>query len=80
MSAPTHHHLDDVRHLNVIDPVTFAGLIGRSSDAVYRMIRAGKLPVPVIRLGSRHYVIPVKPVIALLEGEAPAEVEQAAGR
>jgi hypothetical protein len=61
--------LDSIRHQNVIDPVTFAGLIGKSEHAVYRMIRNGEMPVRVIKLGARRYAIPVSDVVRLFEGE-----------
>lgn len=60
------------------DVETAGSVLGMGLWKARALIRDGQFPVPVIRHGSR-YVIPTRPLLALLEVE-PADVDrQAAG-
>lgn len=64
-----------VRALGVRTDVPTAGSIlgGLCKDESYRMVKRGKFPVPVLRVG-RRLVVPVQPILELLglDGEDAA--------
>jgi len=61
-----------VRALGVRTDVPTAGsiLAGLGRDSAYRAAKAGKLGVPVIKVG-RHLVVPVQPILDLLGLDGP---------
>jgi hypothetical protein len=57
---------EEIRALGVtVDVPTFAELVGIGRTKAYELARAGELPVPVLRFGSR-LVVPVAPILKLL--------------
>jgi hypothetical protein len=62
----------DVEALGVRTDVPTAGAIlaGLCRDEAYRMVKRGKFPVPVLRVG-RRLVVPTAPILAALGLDAP---------
>jgi predicted DNA-binding transcriptional regulator AlpA len=52
----------------------FAAVVGLSRNLAYSLARQGKLPVPVIKLGTRRMVVSRKAVDRLLSGEVGSEL------
>ncbi len=59
---------DEVRALGVRTTVPIAGEIiaGLCKDESYRMVKADEFPVPVIKVGKNKLVVPVAPILRLL--------------
>lgn len=55
------------------DVRTACAVLGMSERTGRELIRTGQFPVPVLRLGARKIVIPVAPILALLEIETPGD-------
>ena len=64
----------EVLALGVRTDVPTAGEIiaGLGRDESYRAVKAGRFPVPVLEVG-RHLVVPVAPIVKLLELDAEAD-------
>jgi hypothetical protein len=57
---------DEVRALGVsTDLVTAAAVLGIGRTTAHALARAGRFPVPVLRIG-RRYRVPVAPILQLL--------------
>ena len=61
--------LNDVRALGVRTTVPIAGEIiaGLCKDESYRMVARGEFPVPVIKVGRNRLIVPVAPILRLLD-------------
>lgn len=61
--------VDRVRALGVTtDIVTAGSVLGVGRSTSYQLVRAGRFPVPVVRVGTR-YVVVVAHLLRLLEIE-----------
>ena len=60
---------DAVKALGVRTTVPIAGEIiaGLCKDESYRMVARGEFPVPVIKVGRNKLVVPVAPILRLLD-------------
>ncbi|KLL11838.1 MULTISPECIES: hypothetical protein [Protofrankia] len=58
--------LDEVRALGLVTDVTTAGAcLGIERTSAHALVRSGKFPVPVIRVGAR-WKVPVRGLLAVL--------------
>ncbi len=80
---PTVWTAERIRELGAVtDMATAANLLGISRALAYQLAKAGRFPVPVIKVGSR-YRVPVPGLLAALElltPEPPAPDLTTAGR
>lgn len=53
------------------DLVTAASILGIGRTKAYDLAQSGQFPTTVLKVG-RNYVVPVRPLLALLLGDAPA--------
>ena len=60
---------DAIKALGVRTTVPIAGEIiaGLCKDESYRMVARGEFPVPVIKVGKNKLVVPVAPILRLLD-------------
>jgi hypothetical protein len=59
-----------------VDLLTAAGLLGIGRTTAYQLARAGRFPVPVLRIGG-GYKVPTAPLLDLLGRPAPGAVSAA---
>jgi excisionase family DNA binding protein len=69
MAAGTHSHDPERRTVTV---EIAARMLGIGRQLAYELVRVGRFPTPVIRVG-RRVVIPREPFERALRGEAPVE-------
>ena len=53
------------------DVETAGSVLGLSRTQAYEAVREDRFPVPVVRIGSRHTIVPVAPILDLLHIEPP---------
>lgn len=74
---------DDLRQLPVVvDLLTAASVLGIGRTSAYELVRTGRWPTPVLRLGSRIRVptAALRELLSLSTGSPEAQVHVAAER
>lgn len=76
-------HEDEVHRLPaVVDLVTAAGILGIGRTTAYEMVRTGRWPTPVLRLGNRIRVptAALRQLLSLSTDSSEMQVQVAAER